>query len=80
MNEGIKVMKKDTTVQSTLFKNLEETPLTYGSIIFNKEKFIQVLEEINNRSDLGSLKHKVFGVSEIIKSPKSDRVRREIGF
>jgi len=70
--KGIKNMKTIDSNQLTL-ENLEAAPLTHRSIILNKEKFIQVLDEINNLSDLSLLKNKVITLKEIIGYPKSDR-------
>ena len=58
MSKGIKAMKKNNKDrQITLFKNLELTPFTYGTIIFNKEKFIYLLEEINPDYALNTENH-----------------------
>jgi DNA modification methylase len=65
-------MKNNSSAQLTL-ENLEALPLTYGSIILNKEKFIQVLDEINNLSNLSLLKNKIITLKGIVKFPKSDR-------
>ncbi len=59
--------------QLHLFEDLEATPLTYGSAIFNKERFIRVLEEIYGDSDINSLKNKVLNVRRVVESPESDR-------
>lgn len=64
-------MKTDNT-QLTL-ENLEAIPLTYGAIIFNKEKFIQVLNEIGSLSDLNSLKNKIQTLKNTILIPKNDK-------
>jgi len=55
------------------FENLFTTSLTHREVILNKEKFIQVLEEITNLSDLSLLKDKIIIFKKIIKDPKSDR-------
>ncbi|MGQ9631892.1 MAG: TRM11 family SAM-dependent methyltransferase [bacterium] len=60
------------TTQPTLFENLDAPPGA-RRIIINKERFIQVLEEIIDQDDLASLKNKIFAIGEIIKSPKNDR-------
>jgi len=65
--------KNNKDRQITLFKNLELTPFTYGTIIFNKEKFIYLLEEINNQNNPSLLKNKIVALKEIISFPKSDR-------
>jgi hypothetical protein len=67
-------MKSSNTIhQTTLFRDLEASPLTYGAVVFNKEKLIQVLGEINNLSDLSLLKNKITTLKEIIRYPKGDR-------
>ena len=55
------------------FENLFTTSLTHREVILNKEKFIQVLEEITNLSNLSLLKDKIIIFKKIIKDPKSDR-------
>jgi 16S rRNA G966 N2-methylase RsmD len=65
-------MKTNNTTQLTL-ENLEAIPLTYGSIILNKEKFIQVLSEIDSLSDLNSLKNKIQTLKNTVSYPKNDK-------
>jgi hypothetical protein len=71
MDKGMKNMNKNVT-QLTL-ENLEAIPLTYGSIILNKERFLQVLDEINALQDLNSIKNKTSILKEIIIYPRNDR-------
>ncbi|PIU17876.1 MAG: DNA methyltransferase [Elusimicrobia bacterium CG08_land_8_20_14_0_20_44_26] len=59
-------------IQLTLEK-LEATPLTYGSIILNKERFIQALTEIDILQDLNSIKNKTFVLKDVITNHKNDR-------
>ena len=66
-------MKDNKDKQTTLFKNLESVPFTYGTIIFNKEKLICFLERINDQNNPFLLKNKIVALKEIINSPKSDR-------
>jgi len=66
-------MENNDSMQTTLFKDLEAPPLAYGAFVFNKEKFIQVLGEINNLSELSLLKNKIITLKKIMKSPKSDQ-------
>jgi len=73
MSKGIKAMKNNKDKQTTLFKNLESVPFTYGTIIFNKEKLICFLERINDQNNPFLLKNKIIALKEIINSPKSDR-------
>lgn len=73
MGKGIKAMKNNKDKQTTLFKNLESVPFTYGTIIFNKEKLVCFLEGINDQNNPSLLKNKIIALKEIINSPKSDR-------
>ncbi len=73
MSKGVKAMKDNKDKQTTLFKNLESVPFTYGTIIFNKEKLICFLERINDQNNPFVLKNKIVALKEIINSPKSDR-------
>ena len=73
MSNGIKDMKNNKGKQTTLFKNLESVPFTYGTIIFNKEKLVCFLEGINDQNNPSLLKNKIIALKEIINSPKSDR-------
>jgi len=59
--------------QITFNKDFEIFPFSYGSIIFNKKKFIEVLSEIKSQTDLVSLKNKILVIFEIIKYPKNDK-------
>ncbi|MEW6620465.1 MAG: DNA methyltransferase [bacterium] len=63
---------KINNTQLTL-ENLETIPLTYGAIILNKEKFVNVLCEIDTLKDLNSMKAKINGLKNIVTYPKNDR-------
>lgn len=56
-----------------VFENLKATPLAYGSVILNKEKFAQVLHEIKILSNLNSLKNRIINLKTIVTYPKNDR-------
>lgn len=56
-----------------ILENLEAVPLSYGSIILNKERFISVLDEINALDTLTSIKHRIFVLKEIITNHRSDK-------
>jgi hypothetical protein len=73
MSKEIKDMKNNKDKQTNLFKNLESVPFTYGTIIFNKEKFVCFLEGINEQNNPSLLKNKIIVLKEIISSPKNDR-------
>jgi len=66
-------MENNKGKQTTLFKNLESIPFTYGTVIFNKEKFVSYLEKINSQNNVSALKNKIIYLKEIISSPRSDR-------
>jgi hypothetical protein len=71
MNERTKNMNPDTT-QLTL-KNLEAIPLTYGAVILNKEKFVEVLSEVIILSGLTSIKNRTLILKDIITNHKKDQ-------
>jgi len=56
-----------------VFENLKAAPLSYGSIILNKEKFAQVLQGIKILSNLNSLKNRIITLKTIVTYPKNDR-------
>lgn len=66
-----KVIKNND--KQLVFENLEAKPLTYGSVILNKEKFTQVLQGIRSLNNLNSLKNKIFTLKNIITYPKNDQ-------
>jgi hypothetical protein len=68
----MKDMKTNNTTQLTLL-DLETTPLTYGSVILNKEKFVEVLSEIGNLNDLSSVKGRIFVIKDIITNHRKDQ-------
>jgi len=66
-------MKTGDSKQTTPFKNLETPPLAYRALVVNKEKFIQVLDEINNQAELSLFKNRIIALKGIMSFPKSDR-------
>jgi len=54
-------------------ENLETSPLTYGSIILNKERFIQVLKEINTLNVLSTIKNRIIVLKDIITHYENDK-------
>ncbi len=72
MNKKMKFINTSKSRQLTL-ENLEARPLTYGSIILNKEKFIQVLVESESLQDVASLKNKIIVLKNIITHNKKDK-------
>ncbi|PKP60173.1 DNA methyltransferase [Candidatus Atribacteria bacterium HGW-Atribacteria-1] len=66
-------MKNKDSRQMTLLENLEAPAISYGSLILNKEKTIQVLEDSLNVDNLNLLKNKVHILKNAIQSFKNDR-------
>jgi hypothetical protein len=54
------------------FENLESTSFTHYSIILNKGRFIQILDTLNNSSNLFLIKSRIISIIEIIKYSKND--------
>ncbi len=65
-------MKADGTKQLKL-GNLEATPPAYRVATLNKEKFIQVLDDVDALNNSSSLKNKIIVLKHIITYPKNDR-------
>jgi len=65
-------MKSDSSEQLELV-NLETMRPATGMVVFNKEKFIQVLDDINTINDTISIKNRVIALRHIISNPKDDR-------
>lgn len=64
---------KFTDDQQLNLENLKTSPLTHGSIILNKEKVVQILDEIKYDQSLNSLKMKIHNLKETIYSYKNDK-------
>lgn len=65
-------MKTINTRQLTL-KNLEAIPLTYGAVILNKEKVVEVLSKAATLNELSSIKNRIFNLKDIIINHKKDQ-------
>ena len=65
-------MRINNNNQLTL-ENLEAIPLTYGTVILNKEKFIEALSEVTTLNDLSSIKNRIFVLKDIIANRKKDQ-------
>ena len=61
------------TIRQLELGDLEASPMSYGSVILNKEKFIQTLAETSALQDLTSLKNRVILLKAIISNHKNDR-------
>lgn len=66
-------MKKGDSMQMPHVEGLESVPFAYGSAIFNKEKVIEVLDEISKQDDLVSLKNRVITLRETVRFPQKDQ-------
>lgn len=64
---------KSTLRTAPPFEDLKAIPLTFGSAILNKERFIEILKECNTITELALLKNKVLALRQIIVSPRDDR-------
>ena len=65
-------MKTNETIQTARL-NSQATPRASGKIILNKERFVQILEEIKDLNDLNLLKNKIIALKDILIYPKNDR-------
>jgi len=65
-------MKANNTKQLK-FEDIEVSPLSQGSIILNKERFIQILTEISTLQDLNSLKSRIIILKAIINNYRNDK-------
>jgi hypothetical protein len=63
-------MKQPT--QLTL-ENLEAMPRSYGAVILNREKILQVFEEISTSDNLTLIRNKTTALKDIITSPRKDQ-------
>lgn len=66
-------MKTGQAIQSGFLKNLKSAPLTSGTAILNKERFLQILRESDGTNDFNLLKDKILSLKRIIVSFKDDR-------
>jgi hypothetical protein len=56
------------------FESLDMNNSTHRFVILNKERFLQVLDEINNLTDLYSIRRRITEVREIVNHPKNDNI------
>jgi len=71
MNEKMKDINNNSSNQLKL-ENLEAVPLSYGAVILNKEKFIEILSEVITLNELISIKNKTFMLKDVITNHKKD--------
>jgi len=63
--------KKIEESLNSLFTNLEEVS-KYGEVILNKEKFIEILNNLSNSQNLNLIKNKISELKRVFLSPKDD--------
>jgi DNA modification methylase len=68
---GLERIRMEDFEQLT-FESLKTDNSTHCFVILNKERFLQVLDEINNLTDLYSIKRRIAEVREIVNHPKND--------
>lgn len=56
-----------------ILESIKEPSVSYGSVIINKDRFIQVLSEIKNIANLNFLKNRIIGLKNTITYPAKDR-------
>ncbi|MCI0596060.1 MAG: DNA methyltransferase [candidate division Zixibacteria bacterium] len=66
-------MDKNPQIRPIFFEDIQAPPMGYGSVIINKDRFIQILGEIESQNSIVSLKNKIGSVRTILTFPKSDR-------
>lgn len=66
-------MKTNRRVEPRLLEDLEATPPTLGVAILNKDRFVDILKESEDITDLSLLKNKVIALKGVIAFPRSDR-------
>lgn len=64
---------KTNNIQQLTLGNLEAIPLTYGAVILNKEKLVEVLSEVSTLNDLSFIKNRIFTLKDIITNHKKDQ-------
>ncbi len=60
-------------IDKDYIKHLESLPFTNGTIIFNKEKLLSVLDSVYKKEDILLLKKKIENLKEIINFSKRDK-------
>ncbi len=51
-------------------EDLNTSPLGYGSAIFNRRKFVQVLNDIHGQTDVDALRKRTLSVRNVVESPE----------
>jgi len=68
--KGERNMKNNLRLE---LEDLEATPLSYGSVILNKDKFAEVLTDINAQNNLNSVKNKIIILKDVISNFRNDK-------
>ena len=66
-------MNRTSAARPILFENLPRPLSNYGFVILNKDKFLQVLNEVDAQKSINSLKNKIHSIKEIVVTPKTDQ-------
>ena len=61
------------TIQGNRFEDLEIAPASFAFALLNKEKFMEILKELEAITDLTLLKNKILPLKEVIAFPKRDQ-------
>jgi hypothetical protein len=66
-------MNRTSATRPNFFENLPRPLSNYSFVILNKDKFLQVLNEIDAQKTINPLKSKIYTIKEIVVSPKTDQ-------
>jgi len=66
-------MKSVSNLQIPLFEDVESQPRQSGVAILNRDRFVQIIENILDKKDFYDLKKEVYKIREVISSPKNDQ-------
>ena len=69
----VKETKLSYAPRPKLIEDLESTPLARGSVILNKERFLEILKGVGVVDDLSQLKTRVDDLKEVITHPRNDQ-------
>lgn len=61
-------MSKNRNSRPEIDEEIEAAPSSYSSLVLNRDRFIQLLDEANSQRKIASLKNKIKSVKEIISS------------
>jgi len=66
-------MHKPLIARLALFPDLRRPLSNYGYVILNKDKFLQVLNEVDTQKSINPLKSKIYTIKAVVISPKTDQ-------